>query len=214
MLNVLSNVQARPPKNILPKELSVLVNDTSSDLPTHMFAVYSRRTNIGSRRRVTLFPVHNIIFSTQCANLPNLPTPPKPTSPIDSSESFTITIPVVPLSIPSPQTFPQLSAYLYTRCTSDLMMYLLPPCPQGSPPPSVDDTDPITLQQHARRMAETYTVQFLLAQAMTINGFWRNVCALGIFDSDLWDSMDVAWEIVLNALAISTGNDDALGPAL
>jgi hypothetical protein len=178
-----------------------------------MFAVYSRRTNIGSRRRVTLFPVHNIIFSTQCANLPQLPTPPKPTEPLNSTEPFTITIPVVPVSIPSPQTFPQLSAYLYTHSTNDLMAYLLPPCPQGLLPPNVDDTDPITLQQHARRMAETYTVQALLAQAMTINGFWRNVCALGVFDLGLWDTMDVAWEVILNALAISTGNVEQLNLA-
>jgi hypothetical protein len=63
-------------------------------------------------------------------------------------------------------------------------------------------------------MAETYTIQTLLAQAMTINGLWRNVCALGVFDLGLWDSMDVAWEVVLNALAISTGNLEALGPAM
>ena len=42
---------------------------------------------------------------------------------------------------------------------------------------------------------------------MTINGFWRNVCALGVFDLGLWDSMDIAWEVILHALAIETGNE-------
>ena len=183
-------------------------------MPTHMFAVYSRRANIGSRRRVT-FPVHNIIFSDQCANLAS---PPKPAASLDVTESQTTTIPVVPLSIPSPQTFPQISAYLYTHSASDLLAFLLPPCTLAAhTPPSVDETDLLTLRQHARRMAETYTVQALLAQAMTINGFWRNACALGIFDLGLWDCMDVAWEVVLTALATATGSLEALGdraPAL
>ena len=216
MLSVLSSVQARPPCNILPKELDILVNDASSQMPTHTFAVYSRRADMGSCRRVTLFPVHNIIFSAQCANLPKL-TSPKPAASLDVTESQTTTIPdviesrtttisVVPLSIPSPQKFPQLSAYLYTHSANDLLVSLLPPCTlTAHTPPSVEETDLLTLQQHARRMAETYTA--LLAQAMTINGFRRNACALGIFNLGLWDCMDVAWEVVITDLAIATGRE-------
>ena len=122
------------------------------------------------------------------------------------TESQTTTIPVVPLSILSPQTFLQLSAYLYTHSANDLLAFLLSPCTLAAhTPPSVDETDMLTLQQHARRMTETYNLQVLLAQAMTINGFWQNACALGIFDLGLWDCTDVPWEVVLTALAITTG---------
>jgi hypothetical protein len=35
---------------------------------------------------------------------------------------------------------------------------------------------------------------------MIVNGLWRNVSTLGIFDDQLWDVMDMAWELLLGAL--------------
>jgi len=72
MLRVLAGIKAEPVSNVLPKELSIIVNDLSSDMPTHMFAVFSSRQPATSRRRVTLFPAHNLVFATHCANLPIL----------------------------------------------------------------------------------------------------------------------------------------------
>ena len=43
MLQVLSGVKAETVSNMLPKELSVVVNDLSADMPTHMLVVYSRQ---------------------------------------------------------------------------------------------------------------------------------------------------------------------------
>lgn len=40
----------------------------------------------------------------------------------------------------------------------------------------------------------------LMAHTKTINGVWRNACALGVFDTELWGVMDLAWEVVLVAL--------------
>lgn len=40
----------------------------------------------------------------------------------------------------------------------------------------------------------------LMAHAKIINGVWRNACALGVFDAELWSVMDLAWEVVLVAL--------------
>lgn len=39
-----------------------------------------------------------------------------------------------------------------------------------------------------------------MGNAKAVNGLWKNVCALGIFDAELWGIMDIAWEIVLAAL--------------
>lgn len=75
MLRVLAGIKAEPASNVLPQELSIIVNDVSSDVPTHMFAVFSSRQPAPARRcRVTLFPAHNLIFAIHCANLPVLPT--------------------------------------------------------------------------------------------------------------------------------------------
>ncbi len=41
----------------------------------------------------------------------------------------------------------------------------------------------------------------LLKRIATVNGLWRNVCELGVFDDELWTTMDVAWEVLVAALA-------------
>ncbi|KAF9231723.1 hypothetical protein BU15DRAFT_55821, partial [Melanogaster broomeanus] len=178
MLQVLAGVQAEPISNVLPKELSVVVNDLSSDMPTHMLAVYSRQVSAAMKRRVTLFPIHNIILASHCANLPSLPT--SNVAPPESAGSY-IPVPVVPLCIPASEVFPQLSTFLYTKRIDHLLASLLP-CP--APQPLYRD-DPISesvlslLQQFANKLATTYA-QALLAHAIAVNGLWRNACALGI----------------------------------
>ena len=205
MLQVLTGVQAEPIKSTLPKELGILVNDLSSDPPTHMLALYSRhppeKTTI--RRSVTLFPTHNIVLAAHCANLPQLPQS-NPACPKKAGEK--ITLPIIPLCIPSPQTFPQLSAYLYTKNATSLLTSLF----STRPPLSLSLEEARTVNQFAGKLAGTYTTQALLHQIMMVNGIWRNVCALGVFDDALWDAMDVAWETLLTALGFATGNPQAM----
>lgn len=203
---MLSSVKADPVRNALPKELSVLVNDLASDAPSHMLAVYSRQPSTSARRRVTLFPTHNIVLAVYCANLPHLPPSEAPTP---SKPGCPITIPVVPLCLPSPETFPQLSSFLYTKQTSHLLASLLP-CPAPSIDPTAYTSNDPTLLQFTKKLAGTYTTQALLQHAMTVNGLWRNVCALGVDDIDLWSTMDLAWELLLTAMAIGTGNPQAM----
>ena len=195
MFSVLPHVQAQIVTDTLPKELSISVDGALSDLPTHMFAVYFRQTNV-VRRRVTLFPIHDIVFSSQCANLTKLPTATKVDVSANIIEPRLTTISVVPLAIPSPQTFPQLAAYLYTHNTLDLLAFLLPTRVAGAHP----------LHNIGDGMAEAYNVQALLAHAMTVNGMRRNACALGVFDLGLWNALDVAWEEIIALLATKTDN--------
>ena len=202
MLRVLSGVEATPVRNSLPKQLSIMVNDLSSDMPTHMLAVYSRQSSASPNptRRVTLFPTHNIIMALHCAHLPMLP---KSTASEPDSVGQ-MTLPVIPLCIPSPETFSQLSAYLYTKNGSQLLASLLPT--RMLTPPSILsldhalDVDSPELQQYSGELRATYTPYALLMHAMTINGLWRNVCALGVFDDQLWEVLDLAWDAVLGAL--------------
>ncbi|KAG1847263.1 hypothetical protein C8R48DRAFT_815144 [Suillus tomentosus] len=119
MLRVLAGIKAEPVSNVLPRELSIIVNDVLSDMPTHMFAVFSSHQPAPARCcHVTLFPAHNLIFAIHCANLPVLPTP---TPAIAECAGQEIKVPVVPLCIPAPEIFPQLSAFLYTKCIDHLL---------------------------------------------------------------------------------------------
>ncbi|KAI0050342.1 hypothetical protein FA95DRAFT_1487496 [Auriscalpium vulgare] len=207
MLKVLGGVQASPAKDKLPKELSIIVNDLSAEMPTHMVAVYSRLSNT-TRRRVTLYPIHNVMFATHCANLPALP-PSHPTPP--TTPGSRITVPVVPLCLPSPPTFPHLSAYLYGKRADVLLASLLPCAPPAFDKSGTDeDRQRAAIKQFASKLAATYTPHALLQHAMRVNGLWRNACVLGVFDDALWATIDLAWEVLLYALAIATGNPQAI----
>lgn len=209
MLQVLSGVKAEPVSNVLPKELSVVINDLSSDMPTHMLAVYSRQVPATTKRRVTLFPAHNIILASHCANLPILQSS-APAVPTSGGES--ILIPVVPLCIPAPEVFPQLSTFLYTKRVDHLLATLLPlPAPAALYTEDPTNENVRTqLQQFATKLVAIAPAHVLLSRAMAVNGLWRNACALGIADEKLWCAMDVAWEVLIHALAISTGKQHLL----
>ncbi|KAN0094560.1 hypothetical protein V8E55_002847 [Tylopilus felleus] len=203
MLKVLAGVKAEPSSNVLPTELDIVVNDLTSDMPTHMLAVYSRHVPAEAKRRVTLFPIHNIILATHCANLPLLPASniARPDAP-----GSTVSLPVVPLCIPAPGVFPQLSTFLYTKRVDHLLTSLMP-CPVPHPlyrnDPASDKVLAL-LQQFSSKLAATHSTQTLLTHAMAVNGLWRNACALGIDDEKLWCALDVAWEVLITALAIPT----------
>lgn len=197
MLQVLSSVQATPVSNALPKELSIIINDLSADLPTHMLAVYSRQSSYSPNptRRVTLYPTHNLVMAAHCANLPMLP---KSTT-SEPDDAGNMQLPVVPVCIPAPETFSQLSGYLYTKNSYHLLSTLLP-TGISSTPYTLLGRDEAEVQKFSEKLRATYTTHALLAHAMSINGLWRNVVALGIFDDNLWDVLDLSWEIVISAL--------------
>jgi len=194
MLAVLAATSAAPVAAGLPKEIDVIVRDLTSDLPTHMLAIYSRLSATETTRKVTLLPIHSIILAAHCANLPPLP-PSKPTAP--DFPGAPISLPVVPLNIPHPATFPQLCAYLNTQPGDQLLASLLPIPPVMT---GCDDANMKSSLQHlAHQLAHNYTELQLLQFAMAVNGMWRNVCALGIYDEKLWRTMEVAWAVFLAA---------------
>jgi len=214
MLQGLSSVQANPIKDALPKELGILIHDLSAALPSHMLAVYgppSPKQPI-ERRKVTLYPAHSLIFAAYCSKLPPFPPAGVP-SPSQPSAPPELNVPVRPLCLPSPHTYPQLSCFLYTK-RADILLQSLMPC---LPPASLaqrqeKETSPQSSQlvEFAAKLAGTYTTQALLQHTMTVHGLWQNVCALGIFDDGLWETVDLAWQILLTAIAIGTGNPQAM----
>lgn len=196
-------------RNTLPTEIPVVVNDTTGPLPTHMMAIYGPPPQNGSaeKRKITLYPVHNTVLAAYCSKLP----PFRPTSEAIRSAGpektlREVILPVRPICLPSAQTYPQLSSFLYTKRTDALLASMMP-C---LPPQSLADQSEITA--FATRLAGTYTIQALLQHAMTVHGLWGNVCALGIFDDALWETIDLAWQVLLTAIAIGTGNPQSMIP--
>ncbi|KAI0319345.1 hypothetical protein OF83DRAFT_1055170 [Amylostereum chailletii] len=187
----------------LHKELEITIDDPRQHLPTHMLAVWGNFQKPTERCKVTMHPVHNSVLSVYCANLPPLPTPDMP---LDRSSGVKYTVPVVPLGVPSPTTFPRLCNYLYTKDYHSLFQSFFPTTPVPTPLKDMGEVErqALLITEFARRLSVTYTPQILLVRAMAVKGMWANTCALGISDHNLLTVLDLAWEIYINALAMST----------
>ena len=204
----MASVKADPPKDRLSKKLEIVINDMTAIPPTHMLAVFGKQLTSKSHqpRRVTLYPVHSLVFASHCASLPKFPLPLPATLPEEEVQK--VDVPVWPLCIPSPATYPQLSTYLYSKRTDIFMKSVLP-----RPPPSTFTQDPSQVLSFARELAETFTVQTLVKHILMVFGVWQNVCALGVFDDNLWETLDTLWELLLTSIAVGTGSLKTLTPS-
>ncbi|KAF8488125.1 hypothetical protein JB92DRAFT_1450177 [Gautieria morchelliformis] len=191
LLAVAASTTADPPRDRLPRELQVIVHDITADAPSHLFAVCSQPPT-----RISLHPAHALVLASHCANFPALPYS-KPT--VAPAVGSTLTLPVVPLALPNPETFPILMHYLYTKRGDHLLAALLPMA-------SRDATQTFDQLQLSTEYAAAFTVQALLARAAIVHGLWSNVAALGVFDAKLWRGIEVVWAVLLDTLAISTGS--------
>ncbi|KAK7062851.1 hypothetical protein VNI00_000347 [Paramarasmius palmivorus] len=239
MLQTVISVSAEIPKNKLPKEMDVLVHDQNpEELPTHMLAVYGQTPgaspSASTKIDVKLYPVHAQLYASHCARLgPFEPSPVTSNSesipmPTGNGQPVKLTLPVRSIRLPSPQTFPKLSQFLYTKRAEILYDAFLPTpatkflsafAEAGSAEPSTSRADEETHSffthpqnfsrqlEFAEELARTYTAHTLLERLAVVHGMWMNVCALGIYDDTLWGIMDGCYEVILRALAMGSGVD-------
>ncbi|KAI0634346.1 hypothetical protein C8Q77DRAFT_1111196 [Trametes polyzona] len=197
--------------------------------PTHILAIFSARSssatptvasfadksNLAPSTTVPLFPVSALVLTAHCSLLPPLPQGHPP-----AGRRVALTLPLVPLTIPSPETFPLLHAYLHTMRADTLLTSLLPALasiiPSMTTPPGHAAGKQVYVAQFSsekllrfsrvlvsavyKRGGPQGALGALMAHVKHINGLWQNVCALGVFDAELWGAMDLAWEIVLAAM--------------
>ncbi|THH21397.1 hypothetical protein EW146_g141 [Bondarzewia mesenterica] len=214
MHKVLMHAESAPVTG-LPKELEITLNDVSAEPPTHVLAVYCRLPS--AKRNITLTPIHDVILAAHCANLPILP----PSSQSRVNQGDTVTLPVIPLGLPSPTTFRALLGFLYLKRTDLLLAMILPCAPGPHPSPAADASE---MERHAmaiqrvrtfaQQLAVTFTPRVLFERAMYVNGLWQNACALGVFDQQLWACIDWCWEVLLTALAFATGAPQSVQTSL
>jgi hypothetical protein len=159
--------------------------------------------------QVPIIPTHSLVLAAHCASLPRMsPSNPQP-------NGNTVTIPILPLAVPSPQAFPTLHQFLYTHNVANLLSALLPSLPSAflsaissSGVHSTLASGPKLHQLSAHCLSNSqhgYPTQILMAHAQHITALWRNAIALGVHDKDLWDAIDLAWEVVLGSLNLAAG---------
>jgi hypothetical protein len=47
------------------------------------------------------------------------------------------------------------------------------------------------------------SLQILTTHAAHVKELWQDMVALGLYDPELWDTVDLAWEVVLGALNLA-----------
>ena len=206
MYQALRSTKAAVSGSTLPKSLVINLNGQTSTTmpPTHMAAIYSSASPGPEPCRVMMYPIHQSILSLYCANLPVLAaSTPLPTTPEAPFE-----VPVVPLALPNPDSFPLLTQFLYLKDVHPLFEAFLCLTPAKGIPSDLDQParyDAFVAEQ-SLVLAQNYTMQRLASQAVKVHGLWRNACALGISDGDLQAFFDLAWEILMKALTHSSNS--------
>ena len=237
MLSALSllTIPSSLPCAHLPSSIDAPIRPTSQapdrgSFPTHVFAILSSRSSaktptvasfadrasLPPSTTVPLYPASALVMAVHCSLLPPLPQMPR-----SAGRRAALTLPIVPLTVPSPETYALLHAYLHTMRPDTLLAALLPALaasfPQLSAASSSAGSDKLHYvaqfsSEHLMRLAHALAgtafqrggpqgaMAGLMGHVKVVNGLWQNACALGVFDAELWGVMDLAWEVVLAAM--------------
>ena len=190
-------------KSQLPPKLSIPIRPTSTQptYPTHVLAVGSSKSS--ANEHVLIFPIHSIVLASQCSSLPRLPSSSLPSS-------STLHAPVLPLALPSPAAFQLIHTYLYNHSLGGLLQALFP-LPSGFVQSLSHNTVQSTLASGSTlHQLSSYlcssagsSLQILTTHAAHVKELWQDMVALGLYDPELWDTVDLAWEVVLGALNLA-----------
>ncbi|KIJ16374.1 hypothetical protein PAXINDRAFT_75692 [Paxillus involutus ATCC 200175] len=175
--------------------------------PTHILAL-SRSSSQDSS--ALLVATHAVVLASHCASLPRLPPSPVSGHP---NATVSVTLPVLPLSIPSPAAFAPLHAFLYTHSIPQLLSTLVPAIPASflstlTSPQALRGTlasGPSLHRLSSHLVSSAPGMGALTGVAQNIAAVWRNAVALGVHDPELWDCLDLAWEVVLGAMNLGAG---------
>lgn len=198
-----SHLPSSLPKSHLPPTLTIPLRTsaTQPSYPTHVLAVSSSKS---LNDQAMVFPVHALILASHCALLPRLPpSQQQPHSP-------SLYLPVLPLSLPSPAAFSVLHSYMYNHRLEAVLKALFP-VPSGFLQ-SVSHQAVLsalgsgsTLHQLSAYLCSSASsnLRTLTTHAAHVKDLWQTMAALGLYDPELWDTIDLAWEIVLGALNLA-----------
>ncbi|POY73059.1 hypothetical protein BMF94_3897 [Rhodotorula taiwanensis] len=191
-------------------------------LPSHVLAIQSLDS-----AQTLLVPVHGLLWAASSPPLaflsssperqpphPSLPKTPRPRR-ATSTEPATVSLPVVPLRLPSSYACPLIQHWLYTRSPATLLSSLLPspppPAQPASPSPSLsrllnptpaveEASSPPTALSLAESLSALSSIT-LMRHMVLVHGLWQNAVALELSDDQLWHAMGVAWGVLAGALA-------------
>ena len=202
-----AQVPPQLPRARLPPSFDIA--PTRGTPPTHILAVQSSPSSKHPvSDAVFLVPAHHIVLAANCAHIPRIPV-----SRAQMRSNGMLAVPVMPLVVPHAEAFAPLHAFLVAHRLDRLMSALLPvPSSMLSGARAGSSRGPfahISAPQVATFLAASAAgdkMSALMALTRTVSAIWRNACALGVFDRDLWAALDFSWEVILGAMnMVATG---------
>lgn len=225
----LRNVNVSFDKSTVPDSYDVLVKDHASP-PTHILAVKPLAQPSSSKTSqpcpVKLYPVHSMVMACHCRHLPPFapghceskecdhpsedgehPTTESKECDRPSEDGERLTLPCRYLSLPHPETFPFSLAFLYTQNKATFLKALLP----VPAPPNVVENEVDSVRGFGTRLGLIASPERILQSIYFTHMVWMNTLALGIVDDAYWECLDTAWESLLCAFAVATGQPEVMG---
>ncbi|OCH86694.1 hypothetical protein OBBRIDRAFT_837980 [Obba rivulosa] len=206
-------ISVEPPKR-LAKVLNIVVTDTGlSQGPTHVFAVHSPAPwppspslRLAHRprfiRTVHLFPVRPLMWLANCSKLPAIPPKRDPQYKLIPPEhprmppACLLSLPAIPLRIPSTETFEPLQQYLHTQDFVALIRELLPIMPPDPELKTIEEVWP----RFTDDLATCCNRRELAAFARRVLGLYKNMVALRICDKAFWRDVLKLWDCLVEAV--------------
>jgi hypothetical protein len=186
----------------LTSPMTVRVSGPHPSYPTHALAISSTSSKGASNETLLIFPVHSLVLASHCASLPTLPP--------SSQSGNTLNLPVLPLALPSPAAFSVLHQFMYHHRLDVVLKALVP-----LPPTFLHNLSHHTVQStlasasllHQLSSYVCSSANSSLTNLMThtahVKELWQDMVALGLHDPELWDTIDLAWEVLLGALNLA-----------
>jgi hypothetical protein len=201
-----SHIPRSLPRSHMPPSLSIPLRAPSSRVtpiyPTHVLAVSSSSS---PDSQAIMFPIHSLVLAAQCARFPELHTP-------KAVVSHTLHLPVIPLTVPSAAAFTFLHAFMYDHRLDGVLRNLFP---EGLPPNFLANLShstvqatlgaPQALHQLSLYLCEVSSrdLQTLTTHASHVKALWHDMVSLGLFDIELWDTIDLAWNVLIGAMNLA-----------
>ncbi|KAJ6573010.1 hypothetical protein DFH09DRAFT_1459295 [Mycena vulgaris] len=179
----------------------------SAGLVLHARAASTGKGVGGDREAAhAIFLVHAVVLTAHCAKPPCLPLSAR----AGSSCTASATLPVLPFTLPSPHAFAILHAFMYTHRLAPALAALLPlpPAFLGSASwaqrrgahrrnPPRDPRLPARVARPRLAPPRLFLLQPQRAYGTCghVKELWQDMVALGVYDPELWDPLDLAWEV-------------------
>ncbi|KAG7095985.1 hypothetical protein E1B28_006668 [Marasmius oreades] len=201
-----SHLPSSLPSSHLPAFLTIPLrpptSSTTPHYPTHALAVSSSNN---PEAQALIIPIHALVVASHCARFPEI------RAPSSRLQGHNLQLPVIPITLPSPGAFTVLVNYMYSHRLDKVLKELLSPMPSGfmSNLSRRDIRDILdsrsTLHELSKYLCEhdQYSLQQLTARTVRVRDVWYDLVALGLHAPELWDALDLAWEVILGALNIA-----------